>query len=64
LALTGNSTALLNFWVLRVDYDRVVPADQKRTGGAVSQVIPEFDPPLILVPIDIDCEGSVFGRPE
>ena len=65
LALTGNSKAApLDIEVLRADRNRVVAADQKRTRSMVSQVIPEPDPPIIPVPIDVDSERSVFGGSE
>jgi hypothetical protein len=61
LALKFEST-LLNVRVFRADRDRIVAADQKRTAGAISQVI--ADPPLILVPMDIDGERRSLGRSE
>ena len=50
--------------ILRADSDCVIAADQKRTRGAVLQIVSESDPPITPVPIDIDRERSLFGRSE
>jgi len=50
--------------ILRADRDGVIAADQIRTGSAVLQIVSESDPPITLVPIDIDRERSLFGRSE